>query len=174
MTAFGRADFLPERPGLGESRRSALDLAGCCWRPCTTPMRMALGGSSAERAAEATLTMLGDKLKGARLCAYLCFLIQTSRPRSPSLSPSIASPSSLRSPVPHPCSHSRPGRPSRSKPDPSVAKLLTVWRAGRVSPSLPPPSRPAAVARAAARCQVDRRTRGVAIQFGLHAEAFPE
>lgn len=73
-----------ECPLLGESRRSAIDLAGCCWRPCTMPMRMALGGSSAEHAAEATLTMLGDKLKGARLCAYSFSLIQTSRPRSPS------------------------------------------------------------------------------------------
>lgn len=48
---------------------SDYDLAGRCWRPSTTPMRLTLGGSSAERAAETTLTIPAGTLKGARLCA---------------------------------------------------------------------------------------------------------
>jgi beta-glucosidase len=73
LAGFGKVALAP-----GETRTltvaldprtlSDYDVVGRCWRPSTTPIRLALGDSSARPAAETTLTIRAGTLKGTRLC----------------------------------------------------------------------------------------------------------
>jgi len=73
LAGFGKVPLAPSQTrtltiALDARTLSDFNLAGSCWRPSSKPIRLTLGGSSSDRAAETTLTIPAGALKGTRLC----------------------------------------------------------------------------------------------------------